>query len=108
MTTWHDIGSVQEIPVQGARLVKSSQFGDVAIFRTVSNRVYALADKCPHRQGPLSVGIVHGEKVTCPLHNWTLDLASGSATGADQGCARVFPLKVEGERLMLGLPTDHA
>ncbi len=99
------IGHRDEIPRQGARIVRS-RAGDIAIFRTHNDRFFALRDHCPHRGGPLSQGIVHGEQVTCPLHNWVIDLESGEATGADTGCTTRFTIEQEGEQLFLRLPEE--
>ncbi len=108
MNGWHAIGKLEEIPRQGARVVETDVAGRIAVFRTNTDSVYALANKCPHKGGPLSEGIVHGEKVTCPLHNWTLDLASGRAVGADEGCAASFPVKLEDGELFLALDQNDA
>ena len=75
-TNWIDIGEIADIPVLGARIVKSAS-GCIAVFRTGDNEAYAIDDKCPHKAGPLSQGIVHGKSVTCPLHNWVIDLEPG-------------------------------
>jgi len=100
--TWFDIGSLSDIPVRGARRVEI--MGDiVAVFRTASDQVFALSDKCPHNGGPLSQGIVHGDCVTCPLHNWVISLKDGEAQGADQGKARHYPIEIEDNRLKLGV-----
>lgn len=100
--TWHDVGAVDEIPRQGARTVRGPE-GRIAIFRTLDGRVFALRDRCPHKNGPLSQGIVHGHRVTCPLHNLVIDLATGMATGPDEGCAGVIPVRIVGGRVHLGL-----
>jgi nitrite reductase (NADH) small subunit len=97
---WFDIGPVDHIPRRGARVVKTPR-REIAVFRTASNEFFALENRCPHRGGPLSEGIVHGRKVACPLHNWVIDLESGMAAGADEGCARSFPVKVEKGRIYL-------
>jgi nitrite reductase (NADH) small subunit len=68
---------------------------DIALFRTAKDEVFALRDQCPHKGGPLSQGIVHGSSVTCPLHNWRIDLDSGNALAPDQGCSHRFPVKIE-------------
>ena len=92
------ICKLDEIPRLGARVVRSALHGDIAVFRTATDRVFALHDKCPHKGGPLSQGIVHGEKVACPLHNWNIDLESGAAVAPDEGCTRAFSASVaEGE-----------
>lgn len=86
MQEWIYVGELADIPRQGARTV-SAPSGEIAVFRTVDDRVFALRNRCPHRGGPLAEGIVHGHSVTCPLHNWVLDLSSGEAVAPDQGCA---------------------
>jgi nitrite reductase (NADH) small subunit len=103
--TWTDIGAIADIPVQGARRVPAPQ-GDIAVFRTVDGAVFALRDRCPHKGGPLSEGIVHGHAVACPLHNWTIDLSSGEPRGADagKGCAPVVPVRIEDGRILLATP----
>ncbi|CCM76380.1 nitrite reductase small subunit NirD [Rhizobium mesoamericanum] len=81
---WISIGDISEIPLRGARCVKTPQ-GKIAVFRTAENEVFAIEDHCPHKGGPLSQGIVHAKAVTCPLHNWVISLETGKALGADEG-----------------------
>lgn len=102
MSEWIEVGSLSDIPQLGARVV-SGPDGNIAIFRTATDKVFALRDKCPHKGGPLSQGIVHGEKVTCPLHNWNLNLENGTAVAPDEGCAASYPVKLEGDRILLSL-----
>jgi nitrite reductase (NADH) small subunit len=99
---WTDIGSIDQIPRRGARVIRTQQ-GCVSVFRTINDSVFALEDRCPHRGGPLSQGIVHGTSVTCPLHNWVLSLEMGEAQGADEGRARTFPLCVAEGRILVDL-----
>jgi nitrite reductase (NADH) small subunit len=98
--TWLDIGALDDIPLRGARIVKTAA-GCVAIFRTAEAEVFATADRCPHKGGPLSEGIVHGRKVTCPLHNWVFSLETGAALGADEGQIETYPVRVEAGRILL-------
>jgi nitrite reductase (NADH) small subunit len=107
MNDWMEIATLDDIPRRGARVVRTDT-ADVAVFRTAGDAVFALKDACPHRQGPLSQGIVHGNTVTCPLHNWKIDLASGQAKAPDQGCTRSYPVKVENGRIYLGLIVQEA
>jgi len=97
---WIDIGAVTDIPSQGARVVRTPR-GCVAVFRAADDAIFAVDDKCPHKGGPLSEGIVHGHSVTCPLHNWVIALATGKAEGADVGTVRSYRLKVEAGRILL-------
>ena len=95
-----DIAALDDIPPQGARVVRTPH-GCVAVFRTADDRVFALDDRCPHKGGPLSEGIVHGTSVTCPLHNWVFDMNTGSAQGADQGTVRTYPIRVQQGRVLI-------
>ena len=95
MTEWKAICPVTDIPVLGARRVERAVGCAVAIFRNTEDRVFALLDRCPHKGGPLSQGIVFGESVACPLHNWTIGLADGCARAPDQGCTPRFSVKVD-------------
>jgi len=93
-TPWLAIGQLDEIPREGARIVKT-RHGCIAVFRTATDQVFALNDRCPHKGGPLSQGIVHGNSVTCPLHNWVISLETGEAHGADEGRVARYPIKVD-------------
>ena len=98
---WIAVCAVGDIPARGARRVRRPDGVDVAVFRTASGAVRALLDRCPHKGGPLSQGIVFGESVACPLHNWTISLLDGSAQAPDEGCTPAFEVKVEGGRVHL-------
>lgn len=95
MSEWKEICLVTDIPVLGSRRVARAQGMDVAVFRNAQDQVFALLDRCPHKGGPLSQGIVFGTSVACPLHNWTIGLADGCANAPDVGCAPRFKVKVE-------------
>ena len=95
MQDWMAVCRVDEIPQLGSRRVAREQGLDVALFRTSQDEVFALLDRCPHRGGVLSQGIVFGRHVACPLHNWTIGLADGRAREPDDGCTPRFDVKVE-------------
>lgn len=97
---WVAIGQLADIPRLGSRRVMAGDM-KLAIFRTAEDAVFALEDKCPHKAGPLSQGIVHDGCVTCPLHNWVIALDTGQAQGADEGEVKTFPLRLEGETILL-------
>lgn len=96
MSNWKKICLVQDIPVLGSRCVARPQGMDVAVFRNAQDEVFALLDRCPHKGGPLSQGIVFGTSVACPLHNWTIGLADGAARAPDEGCTPRFSVMVDG------------
>ena len=95
MSRWKSICSVEDIPMLGSRRVARPGAGDVAIFRNAEDKVFALLDRCPHKGGPLSQGIVFGESVACPLHNWTIGLDDGCAKAPDAGCTTRFKVRVD-------------
>ena len=96
--SWLEIGALEDIPVRGARLIKT-KLGCVAVFRTGEDQVFAVDDRCPHKGGPLSEGIVHGTSVTCPLHNWVFSLETGLSEGPDEGRIGTYPLRITQGRL---------
>ena len=95
MSDWRAICRIDDIPVLGARRVARERGLDVAVFRTSQDEVFALLDRCPHKAGVLSQGIVFGQHVACPLHNWTIGLCDGQAAAPDEGCTPGFRVKVE-------------
>lgn len=100
MSHWIDILDVDDIPRLGARVVRHGSL-DIAVFRNAEDEIFALEDRCPHKGGPLSQGIVHGRKVTCPLHGWNIELEGGCAVAPDEGCTRELPVRVEAGRVWL-------
>jgi nitrite reductase (NADH) small subunit len=107
MTKWIEIGTLNDIPVLGSRVVRTAS-GNIAVFRTSDDEVFALDDRCPHKGGPLSQGIVHNKRVTCPLHNFVIELKSGMAVAPDEGCTRAHPTKVENGTVWLGVKATVA
>jgi nitrite reductase (NADH) small subunit len=101
MSEWKKICLVTDIPVLGSRRVSRAKGIDVAVFRNDQDQVFALLDRCPHKGGPLSQGIVFGTSVACPLHNWTIGLADGCAKQPDEGCTPSFSCKVDAGQVFL-------
>ena len=101
MSDWKPICLVTDIPTLGARRVTRPQGVAVALFRTADDRVFALLDRCPHKGGPLSQGIVFGDAVACPLHNWAIQLSDGHARSPDEGCTPAFACKVADGQVFL-------
>ena len=106
LAQWIDVGAIEDVPKLGSRVVSSKE-GPIAVFRTTDDRIFALRDKCPHRGGPLSQGIVHGSFVTCPLHGWNIALETGEAVAPDLGCAPRISVRVDSGRILLLPPTSE-
>ena len=107
MSNWIEIGALKDIPRLGARVVRTAS-GDIAVFRTENDEVFALDDRCPHKGGPLSQGLVHNRRVTCPLHNFVIELESGKAVAPDEGCTHSHPAKVENGIVWLSVRQSKA
>ena len=103
MSNWINICLVKEIPRLGARRVARVHGAAVAVFRSADDKVFALLDRCPHKGGPLSQGIVFGDSVACPLHNWTIGLADGCARAPDAGCTPKFAVNLKGDMFQMDL-----
>ncbi|WP_374265037.1 nitrite reductase small subunit NirD [Zoogloea sp.] len=103
MRNWKRICPVVDIPLLGSRVIDSQVHGRIAVFRGDGDAVFAVRDKCPHKAGPLSQGIVHGTTVTCPLHSWKIQLTDGQVVAPDVGCVKPFPVKVEDGDVFLDL-----
>lgn len=99
---WVEIGRLDDIPRRGSRRVTRPHGSPaIAVFRTADDAVFALVDRCPHKGGPLSEGIVQGRAVACPLHGWVIALESGQAEAPDQGCAPAIAVKLVSGRILL-------
>ncbi len=107
MSEWKIICRVDDIPVLGARRVTRAQGMDVAVFRSATDEIFAVLDRCPHKGGPLSQGIVFGTSVACPLHNWNIELTNGCVREPDVGCTQKFSVKVENDSVHL-MPVELA
>ncbi|MEO6022002.1 MAG: nitrite reductase small subunit NirD [Burkholderiales bacterium] len=97
MNQWLSVCKLEDISQLGSRVIRrpDAEGGDIAVFRTSDDEVFALSDRCPHKGGPLSQGIVFGRKVACPLHGWVIGLDDGLATAPDEGCAAYYICKIE-------------
>ncbi|WP_374487216.1 nitrite reductase small subunit NirD [Zoogloea sp.] len=101
MSEWKRICTVSDVPVLGSRVVHSEDEGRIALFRNSADQIFAVRDRCPHKGGPLSQGLVHGTTVTCPLHSWKIQLDDGQVVPPDVGCVKPFPVKVENGEVFL-------
>lgn len=102
MANWVKLVATEDIPTMGSRKVIIGET-EIAIFKTRDGSIFAINNVCPHKQGKLTEGLVHEHVVTCPLHNWDIDLATGQALGNDSGCTNVYEIKIEEDVVYLNL-----
>jgi nitrite reductase (NADH) small subunit len=99
MAQRHQLGPLTQIPEGEGR---TFEVGDrrVAVFRTRQGGVYATQAECPHKQGLLADGLLGVHTLVCPLHEWTFDLKTGSATQGSCGVA-VYPITEDADGMMV-------
>jgi nitrite reductase/ring-hydroxylating ferredoxin subunit len=73
---------------------------NVAVFN-VQGRLYAIEDACAHMKAPLSGGRLHGTRLTCSMHGWVYDIASGRRIDRETGCIRTFPVTIDGDEILV-------
>ena len=105
---WTSVCAVDDVPALGARVIRRPSAGNIAVFRNTDGKVFALLDRCPHKGGPLSQGIVYGERVACPLHNWQINLADGCAQAPDEGCTQRYEIRLEVGQVLMKRADLHA
>lgn len=99
---WHSVCQLEEIPRFGGRTVRAGPT-EIAVFRLGDDRIRAVENRCPHKQGPLAEGIISGDTVICPLHARKINLESGAVLPPDSGCVKTYPVKVENNTVFLQL-----
>ena len=87
---WLRVCAIEEIPVLGARVLRRGDGDDIALFRPAPDRVFALADRCPHKGGPLSQGIVAGDYRDLPAARLEHSARQRPGLRPDVGCARRY------------------
>jgi nitrite reductase (NADH) small subunit len=103
MEQWMTVCRVEDIPKLGARRFERTGLVPVALFRASDDAIFALLDRCPHKGGPLSQGIVFARSVACPLHNWTIGLEDGCAAAPDHGCTPSIDVRLVDGAVQLNL-----
>lgn len=88
-----EVAKLEDLPFRTGRVVTING-REIAVFRLSSGEVRAVENRCPHKGGPLAEGIVSGEYVYCPLHDWKISLEDGKVEEPDTGCVTVFKVDV--------------
>lgn len=102
MANWIKIVETENVPSMGSRKVVIGET-EIVIFKTKDDSIFAVNNECPHKQGKLSEGLVHDKSVTCPLHNWDIDLETGIAKDEGDACTRKYDTKIEEGFIYLSL-----
>jgi len=102
MSNWIKIIEIEDVPLMGSRKVVVGD-DEIVIFKTKDGSIFAVNNVCPHKQGKLSEGLVHDHMVTCPLHNWDIDLETGIVKDEDNSCTKKYETKIEEGVIYLAL-----
>jgi nitrite reductase (NADH) small subunit len=93
---WVAVARLEDLGARDRTLVRVGGM-EIALFR-VAGRVFAIRNRCPHRNGPLIRGFVEaGPAVRCPMHGWRYDLGTGESDRPAR--ATVYPVRVDGEEI---------
>ena len=102
MAEWVRLCAATEAPSPGNVLEAEVQ-GIAICLANIDGRLAAVDNWCPHRRGPLGQGWIEGETVVCPWHSWSFNAKTGQAEYPENERVAVFPLKVEGDAVLIEL-----
>ncbi len=88
------VANVRDLPEKIGKSMKIGNF-DLALFKLSNGDIRAVENKCPHKGGMLSQGLVSGDYVFCPLHDWKICMKDGEAQAPDQGCVKTFKVEIQ-------------
>lgn len=102
---------VERIKVMGVEEVardfgKTVRIGsiEIALFRLKNGEFHAIENRCPHKGGVLVEGLISGQHVFCPMHDWKIDVTTGKVQEPDHGCVKTFEVEVKGNDVYILLP----
>jgi nitrite reductase/ring-hydroxylating ferredoxin subunit len=100
MPNFIKIATKSDMPPSGE--AREFPCGDKTIcIANVDGTLSAMDNVCLHRGGPLGQGVVMGGKVVCPWHGWEYDAKTGEASHNPAAKVAVYPIKIEGEDVMV-------
>lgn len=96
------VAAVDEIP---QKLGKTIYIGphEIALFHLETGEFRAIENRCPHKGGVLVEGMVSGEHVFCPMHDWKINVNDGQVQKPDNGCVKTFKVEVENNEVFIVL-----
>lgn len=68
---------------------------EIAVFKMENGKIRAIENRCPHKGGVLAEGILSGEYVFCPMHDWKISVKDGKVQSPDVGCVQTYPVEVK-------------
>ncbi|WP_223589121.1 nitrite reductase small subunit NirD [Neobacillus bataviensis] len=96
------VGKAEDLP---QKLGKTVTIGrkEIAVFKLENGKIHAIENRCPHKGGVLAEGIVSGEFVYCPLHDWKISVMDGRVQAPDVGCVQSYPVEIRDGQVFIFL-----
>lgn len=95
-----EVASIADLSVGiGKKIIIAGE--EIALFKQKDGTVNAIKNSCPHKGGPLSEGIVSGEHIFCPLHDWKINLNDGKVQEPDTGCVETYKVEIVNEKIYI-------
>jgi nitrite reductase (NADH) small subunit len=95
------VGKIDEIP-EGKAIAVEAGRRTIAFFR-VAGKLYAVANRCPHKGASLCEGevVVEDGIVRCPWHHWNWQLDDGKLEADPRQALRTYPIVLDGEDVVV-------
>ena len=94
------VGTVDDMTDRLGKTVRAGEL-EIAVYKLSNGRIRAIENRCPHKGGVLTEGIVSGDFVFCPMHDWKICLHDGKVQEPDSGCVKSFETIIEGDEIYL-------
>jgi nitrite reductase (NADH) small subunit len=94
------VAKVSEMPKNIGKNIKIGS-NEIALFHLESGDFRAIENRCPHKGGVLVEGIVCGDHVFCPMHDWKISVVDGLVQKPDNGCVKTFQVELEGDEVYI-------
>ena len=115
MKDWHDLGPLEQLERDGRLIARVAGREIGVVVDRKDGALYALRNRCPHVGSPLCRGRVRPRErgtaglyeppeqdvLRCPHHGWEFDLVTGRCLEDDSMRVAVYPVKVEGQRVLV-------
>ncbi|MBI05544.1 MAG: 2Fe-2S ferredoxin [Rhodospirillaceae bacterium] len=74
---------------------------EILLIHTMDGEFHAVQAICPHQEVDLADGELEGNELTCCMHLWQFDVTSGRGINPDHAELAKYPVKVEGDDVLV-------
>ncbi len=94
------VATLSELPRNLGKTVSIGPY-EIALFHLGNGKIRAIENRCPHKGGVLAEGIISGEHVFCPMHDWKINVSDGNVQAPDTGCVKTFEVEVDRDEVFI-------